>query len=106
MKEESGKQALNALIDEAESQRELLLRVTREIKVLSQGPKYKDRVKLLRSIPGIGLLSAMIILTEVENMDRFPNAEKFASFIGLIPMSRSLPSIRLRSGHRTRSRTT
>gem|GEM_PF-4805674 len=27
------------------------------------------------------------ILTEVENMDRFPNAEKFASFIGLISMS-------------------
>lgn len=89
MKEESGKQALNALIDEAESQRKLLLRVTREIKVLSQCPKYKDRVKLLRGIPGIGLLSSMIILTEVESMDRFPSAEKFASFIGLIPMSQS-----------------
>lgn len=89
MKEESGKQALNALIDEAESQRNLLLRVTKEIKALGQCPKYKDRVKLLRGIPGIGLISAMIILTEVENMDRFPSAEKFASFIGLIPMSQS-----------------
>lgn len=89
MKEESGKHALNALIDEAESQRKLLLRVTREIKGLGQFPKYKDQVKLLRGIPGIGLLNAMIILTEVENIDRFPSAEKFASFIGLIPMSQS-----------------
>lgn len=89
MKEESGKQALNVLIDEAESQRKLILRVTREIKILGNGHKYKDRVKLLRSIPGIGLISAMFILTEVENMDRFHSAEKFASFIGLIPMSKS-----------------
>lgn len=88
-KKESGKQALEALIDEAESQRKLILRVTQEIKRLAYSPKYQDRVNLLRSIPGIGLISAMVILTEVENISRFPSIEKFASFIGLIPTTQS-----------------
>jgi len=47
------------------------------------------RAKLLKTISGIGLISAMFILTEVEDINRFPNAERFASFIGLILMSHS-----------------
>lgn len=43
----------------------------------------------MRTIPGIGLINTMFILTEVEDINRFPNADKFASFIGLIPMSHS-----------------
>jgi len=31
----------------------------------------------------------MVILTEIEDVNRFANAERFASFIGLIPMTRS-----------------
>jgi len=56
---------------------------------LSQTDKYRENVRLLRSIPGIALLTAMVILTEVEDINRFPNSERFASFIGLIPMTKS-----------------
>lgn len=89
MKEQSGRQALEALIEEARGQRKLLLEVTKKIRYLSQSPKYSELVQLLRSIPGIGLITSMIILTEVENINRFSNNEKFTSFIGLIPTSHS-----------------
>lgn len=89
MKEPSGHLALKALVDEARSQKELLKNIIREIKSLSENDTYRDRIKLLCSIPGIALITAMFILTEVEDIDRFPNAERFASFIGLIPMTHS-----------------
>jgi len=89
MKEESGRQALKILVDEARSQKELLKSILKNITELSQSKKYHERVKLLRTIPGIALINAMLILTEVEDINRFPNAERFASYIGLIPMTHS-----------------
>ena len=44
---------------------------------------------MLRGIPGIGLLTAMIILTELETVNRFENFDKLCSFIGLIPSTHS-----------------
>lgn len=69
--------------------KELLKCILLDIKHLSQTDKYLENVKLLRSIPGIALITAMVILTEVEDINRFPNSERFASFIGLIPMTKS-----------------
>jgi transposase len=89
MKEQSGRQALDTLIEAARNQRKLLLDITKMIKELSKGSKYSDQVKLLRSIPGIGLINSMVILTEVENIKRFAKDEKFASYVGLIPTSHS-----------------
>jgi transposase len=89
MKEVSGRQALDVLVEEARSQRKLLLETTKKIKHLSESLKYKEQVQLLRSIPGIGLINSMVILTEVEDINRFPKDEKFASFVGFIPTSHS-----------------
>jgi len=55
------------------------------IKEMAQSDLYKERVCLLKSIPGIGDLSAMTILLEIFHITRFPSAEKFASYIGLVP---------------------
>ena len=89
MKEASGKTALQHLISEARYHKGLLKTVLLDITLLSKTDKYKERVVLLRSIPGIGLITAMTILTEIEDINRFPNAERFASYIGLIPMTSS-----------------
>lgn len=79
MKGQSGRQALDSLIEEARNQRKLLLETTKKVKKLSEGAKYNERVALLRSIPGIGLTNSMVILTEVEDIKRFSKDEKFAS---------------------------
>jgi transposase len=44
---------------------------------------------LLCSIPGIGLLTAMIILTEIEIINRFANLDQLCGFIGLVPSTHS-----------------
>lgn len=89
MKEESGKQALKILVSEVRSQKELLKSILKNVKVLSSKEKYRENVILLKSIPGIGLITAMIILTEVDDINRFPNLECFSSYIGLIPTTQS-----------------
>lgn len=45
------------LIMEAEGQRKLLLEVTRKIRSLSQDIKYAEKIRLLRTVPGIGFAS-------------------------------------------------
>lgn len=85
LQHESGNQALSILVEEAEQQRKLLLEVTQKVRLLSRSEKYADNMALLRSIPGIGLITAISFLTEIENIDRFEDTDHFAGFIGLVP---------------------
>ena len=81
--------SLNRLIDSSENLRAILLQANREIKKLSQSEAYSERIQNMRSIPGIGLLTAMVILTEIETINRFSNFDKLCSFVGLIPSTNS-----------------
>jgi len=89
MGEESGKEALNVLISECKNLRASILNITKQVRRLSQTETYQERVVLLRSIPGIGLLTAMIILTELETISRFRNIDKMCGYIGLVPSTKS-----------------
>ena len=74
------------LCDQVDNTRDAVLRVTREIRRLSQSDKYKENYDLLTTIPGFGLITSMSMLTELDNNPaRFPNERKFVSFLGLIP---------------------
>lgn len=86
---DSGTQALKILVKEAEQQRQLLLEVLTKIRLLAGCEKYEKNIALLRSIPGIGLITAITFLTEIENIDRFENTDHFAGFVGLVPNYRS-----------------
>jgi transposase len=85
LKEESGKQSLSILVQAIEEQRKLLLQVNLHIKALSAKEKYASNVHLMKTIPGIGLTTAMIFLTEIETIERFENTDHFAGYVGLIP---------------------
>ena len=63
--------------------------IKKQIKLLAESSSYKEDVELLLRIPGIGLITAMIILTELENMERFKSFDKLCSFIGLVPSTHS-----------------
>ena len=89
LSEESGKMSLNALLIESTHLRVSVLDLTRKLRKLSETDNYKTDVKLLRSIPGIGLITAMTILTELETISRFNNIDKLCSFIGLVPSTSS-----------------
>lgn len=87
--DQSGKQALMAIINTVISQRAILLQTNKQIHTLSRTEKYCEKVGLLRSIPGIGLLTAMVVLTEIETMERFSSNDTFCNFIGLVPSMHS-----------------
>ena len=81
----SGEQSLRLLIREAEYLRELLLDAERSIRILSKSDRYKENVDLLLSVPGIGRLTAMHLLTEIGDIRRFKSLDHLSSYIGLIP---------------------
>ena len=62
----------------------------KKVKELSEQAYYEKHVGLLRSIPGIGLVTSMTILTELGDVKkRFKNLDQLCSYIGLIPTTRS-----------------
>ena len=89
MSEQSGKNALDTIISVSQDLRTSILKITRQINELSKTECYSSQVMLLRSVPGIGLLTAMIILTELETINRFENFDKLCGFIGLVPSTHS-----------------
>ena len=85
LRHQSGNQALAMLIKEAELLRSLLLEVSKELKVLSETEKYAKNMELIRSVPGIGLVTGMLFLSEIDIIARFENNDKFAGMIGIVP---------------------
>ncbi len=55
---------------------------------IKQHPSLKRQRDLLESIPGIGSLSASLILAETNDLRRFDNAGQVAAFAGLNPTQR------------------
>ena len=51
--------------------------------------EHKEDYYLLRSIPGIGPLTAITIIAEIKDIQRFSSIDKLSSFVGLMPMSYS-----------------
>lgn len=82
-------QTLKHMVEEAELLRELLLKVTKSVKALADSERYSKRVSLMRSIPGIGLLTAITFLVEIEDINRFKNMTQFAGYVGLKPLTNS-----------------
>jgi transposase len=89
MEENSGRATLQALIREAVEMRKVQLTVTRQIRELSMTESYRKDYELLRGIKGIGLMTCMSFLTEIEDINRFSSADRLASYVGLIPSCRS-----------------
>jgi transposase len=66
-----------------------IFRATKNLRQISQLQEYRESFVLLRTIPGVGLLTAMEILLELGDMSRFPNAERLAAYVGLTPSQHS-----------------
>lgn len=63
---------------------EEILALEREIRQLGAA-KYQIELDILTSIPGVGIITAMTVITEVGDIRRFGSAEKFSSYLGLVP---------------------
>jgi len=54
-----------------------------ELKALCEKERYRESVRIKRSVPGVGWLSAIRFTLEWGNLDRFPTGKRFAAFTGL-----------------------
>jgi transposase len=85
----SGTASLKALLVQSKHLRDSVLGTNQLIRKLAKTERYKNRQDLLRTIPGIGPLTAMIILTEIETIDRFATFDQLCGFVGLVPSTHS-----------------
>jgi len=85
LKYPTGTDAIGLLIHESELQRELLLEATRKIRILSKTEPYIKNMELITSVPGIGLITGIQFMTEIEDIKRFENENKLAGFVGIVP---------------------
>lgn len=89
LEDKSIRTSLDVLIDELLNLRQSILWVTRQVRALSRTPLFAEDVRLLMSMPGIGVLSAMILLSEIVNINRFKSLDKLAAYLGIIPTCHS-----------------
>ena len=78
-------QSFNQLLEQYEFLSAQIGKQTQLLKQLAKLPLYRDRVKILCSIPGIGILTAMEILLELQDFSRFRRAQQLAAYVGLTP---------------------
>jgi transposase len=89
MQKASGDLALKTHLAELKHIRQLIADLNQGIRTLAKTDNYKNTVHLLKTIPGISILSAMILLTELYDIKRFKNLDKLASYVGLVPNTNS-----------------
>jgi transposase len=78
--------ALLALYDHVDSQ---VREFNGRLEELAHSDTYRDRVRVLTEIRGIGVLTAMVILLELQDVERFRRADQLSSYLGLTPVQHS-----------------
>jgi len=73
----------------------------RQVLALSQIDRYAVPVASLRGYKGVGVLTAMVFLTELGDLSRFANRRQVGSFLGLTPSSNESGEASDRKGHIT-----
>jgi len=74
-----------------------------EVEELSKSMRYAQPcVDLVEKIKGVGLLTAMVYLTEMGDLSRFKSRQKLGSYLGLAPSSSESGQTDDRKGHITR----
>ena len=86
---EHAKSTLNSMIETVEHLRTKLLEINRQLRKLEKEGEYSDTIVLLRSVPGVGLIMVMTIITELEDIQRFGNLDSLCSYVGLVPRTNS-----------------
>ena len=82
---EQARASVNACLRMIDCYSEEIEKQNRQIR---EKAKSDERVPWLSSIPGIGEVSAMMLLAEIGEIQRFPSKEALCSYAGLVPRVR------------------
>lgn len=84
-----GNIVLQETLDTVDYLRKKLLKINKELRNIDKNSEYSPTLKLIQSVPGIGLIISITLLSELENILRFKNIDKLCSYIGLVPSTSS-----------------
>jgi transposase len=84
-----GHTVIHNMLDTVALLRTKLLDVQKELREIAKQESYARQVKWPTGIPGIGLISAMTLLSELESIFRFKTLDQLCSYIGLVPTTNS-----------------
>src|SRR5260221_8735099 len=79
------RQALNTALEEYLLIRKLVGDMTKQLRTLSEQKSFASLQNLIQGIPGIGLLNSMVIITELQDMNRFKTLDRLCSYAGIVP---------------------
>lgn len=65
-----------------------------EEKWIKKQAKARDDARMLTSAPGIGSLSALVLIAELGDINRFRRAEQVPAYLGLVPKENSSADVR------------
>ena len=86
-------------LDFLEQERE---RLDRAVSMLVETPRYLEAVRELIGLSGVGVLTALVFLTEMGDLKRFANRRQVAAYLGLAPSCFESGRCTDRKGHITR----
>jgi transposase len=69
--------------------RELALRIREDEKALEAVMEASPALDHVRSLPGMGPILAAVVVSEIDNISRFPSAQKLCGYAGLCPSTSS-----------------
>lgn len=84
-----GHTVITSTLDTVNHLRSSLLKINKQLREIAKNEAYAQRINYLRSIPGVGLVVSMTLLSELEGIDRFKSLDKLCAYIGLIPSTNS-----------------
>jgi transposase len=86
---ESARISLDILIKGYEDARAHVLMATRQLRALSRSDRHKLQIELLRTIPGIGQITALWLVVEIGDINRFKGLDNLCDYVGLVPKVQS-----------------
>jgi len=76
---------LDVLLDEYKHVKAELTRINKEVKQLARSERHEASVNVLKTVPGVGLITTMTFRTELLEPERFNDSRQVARMIGLAP---------------------
>ena len=82
-----GAKSIRFLMSMLEYTRAMRLNIDTHLGELARSTRYEQQVELLTSVCGFATIRAIKFLVEIGDIKRFPNMDKLACFVGLVPAS-------------------
>lgn len=95
------RQHLSSLLRQIEALEEEIRTFDQAIADLAKTPRYDAGVTKLTALKGVGLIVAMVFLSEIGDTKRFKNRREIGAYLGLAPASHETGETKDRKGHIT-----